>query len=134
MPLLQDGPSEVGAIPTLSSPFALVGTALALTAALSNNYVPTPAAEEILADQIDTIKDVRCRVRARAEIVKLRPRENEEETNVNAPNTQSQQPQPPLPTILERARRSDDGDDANFWIDINPEERVPAGFGTGLYD
>ena len=87
MPPLLDGPSEVGDIPMMSSPPALVGVALALTVALSNNYVPTPAVEEILADQIDTIKDLRCRVRARADIIKLRPRENED--NVNAPNTQS---------------------------------------------
>ena len=118
MPPLLDGPSEVGALPTMPSPPASVGAALALTAALSNNYVPTPAAEEILANQIDTIKDLRCRVRARADTIKLRPRENED--NVNAPNNQPQQSQPsqlPLPTITETTtQRADDGDDDNYFL------------------
>jgi len=93
MPPLLNSPSKVGVIPTISSPTALVGAAMALTTALSNNYVPTPTAEQILSDQIDTIKDLRCRVRARADTIKLRPRENED--NTNAPNNQSQQPQQP---------------------------------------
>ena len=133
----------------------------------SNKHVPQPSKDMILADELSMQQDFRCRARRYAAKIKLRPREEDDDqiipppavpfvpfaprpladlTNTNLfPNRPARREAmfPPLP-INRRAeamiRRSDDGDNRDFWMeppDDDLDELLPRPqqqLNTGLYD
>ena len=129
------GPSEVGSpsniVQSPTVPWA-VRMAQELTDGTSEKYVPVPTADAILADQISMIQITRSNVRRRAEHIKLRRREEGYDlyaSITNQPGTSQQNNTQPN-------SRRDDGDDDNFWVEVDAETipKPPTGMKTGLYD